>query len=63
MFGWSGRLPKSCRGRTLIVPLNYQWAFWGWPNRLIARMEAHGGRATRSNPAGARPPSSLSSLP
>lgn len=44
MFGWSGRLPKSCRGRTLIVPLNYQWAFWGWPNRLIARMEAHGGR-------------------
>ena len=43
-FGWSGYLPESCRGRTLIVPLNYQWAFWGWPNRLIARMEAHGGR-------------------
>ncbi len=43
MFGWSGHLPESCRGRTLIVPLNYQWAFWGWPNRLIARMEAHGG--------------------
>jgi glycerophosphoryl diester phosphodiesterase len=44
LFGWSGYLPESCRGRTLIVPLNYQWAFWGWPNRLIARMEAHGGR-------------------
>lgn len=43
-FAWSGYLPESCRGRTLIVPLNYQWAFWGWPNRLIARMEAHGGR-------------------
>jgi len=43
-YGWSGHLPQSCRGRTLIVPLNYQWAFWGWPNRLIARMEAHGGR-------------------
>jgi len=43
-FGWSGYLPQSCRGRTLIVPVNYQWAFWGWPNRLIARMEAHGGR-------------------
>ena len=24
----------------MIVPLNYQWAFWGWPNRLLARMEA-----------------------
>jgi len=43
-FGWSGYLPESCRGKTLIVPLDYQWAFWGWPNRLIARMEAHGGR-------------------
>lgn len=43
-LGWSGYLPQSCRGRTLIVPLNYQWPFWGWPNRLIARMEAHGGR-------------------
>jgi glycerophosphoryl diester phosphodiesterase len=44
LLGWSGYLPESCRGSTLIVPLNYQWAFWGWPNRLIARMEAHGGR-------------------
>jgi glycerophosphoryl diester phosphodiesterase len=44
LLGWSGYLPASCRGKTLIVPLNYQWPFWGWPNRLIARMEAHGGR-------------------
>ncbi len=51
-FGWSGYLPQSCRGRTLIVPLNYQWAFWGWPNRLIARMEAHGGRVLMTGPHG-----------
>ena len=44
MLGWSGYLPESCRGGTMIVPLNYQWPFWGWPNRLIARMEAAGGR-------------------
>ncbi len=42
-IGWSGYLPESCRGKTLLVPLNYQWAFWGWPNRLIARMEEYGG--------------------
>ncbi|MCK0129844.1 glycerophosphodiester phosphodiesterase family protein [Erythrobacter sp. F6033] len=43
-FGWSGILPDSCRGKTMLVPLNYQWAFWGWPNRLIARMEEYGGK-------------------
>lgn len=44
MLGWSGYLPESCRGGTLIVSLDTQWAFWGWPNRLSARMEAAGGR-------------------
>ncbi len=44
LLGWSGYLPQSCRGGTMVVPLNYQFPFWGWPNRLIARMEAHGGR-------------------
>ncbi|WP_108789412.1 glycerophosphodiester phosphodiesterase family protein [Erythrobacter sp. Alg231-14] len=42
-YGWSGYLPESCRGETMLVPLNYQWAYWGWPNRLIARMEEYGG--------------------
>ncbi|MFN2099244.1 glycerophosphodiester phosphodiesterase family protein [Altererythrobacter sp. MF3-039] len=44
LLGWTGILPQSCRGGTLIIPLNYQWAFWGWPNRVIARMEEHGGQ-------------------
>ena len=43
LYGWSGYLPQSCRGRTMLVPLDGQFAFWGWPNRLIARMEEHGG--------------------
>lgn len=42
--GWTGILPSACNGGTLIVPLDGQWAFWGWPNRLIARMEGNGGR-------------------
>ena len=58
-YGWTGYLPESCRGGTLIVPLNYQWSFWGWPNRLIARMEAHGGRVLVVGPIGDNRPRGL----
>jgi glycerophosphoryl diester phosphodiesterase len=37
-FGWTGYVPESCRGSTIGLPLNYQWAVWGWPNRFLARM-------------------------
>ncbi len=37
-FGWTGYVPQSCRGKTVMVPLNYQWAVWGWPNRFLDRM-------------------------
>lgn len=43
LYGWSSYLPQSCRGRTMIIPLDNQFAFWGWPNRLVSRMEEHGG--------------------
>ena len=49
-YGWTGILPESCRGKTMVIPLNYQYAFWGWPNRLIARMEAHGGYVIVTGP-------------
>ncbi len=52
MMGWTSYLPESCRGGTLIVPIDNQWPFWGWPNRLIARMEAHGGRVLVVGPTG-----------
>jgi glycerophosphoryl diester phosphodiesterase len=41
-YGWTSIVPKSCRNGAIIVPLNYQWAFWGWPNRLIQRMDKVG---------------------
>jgi glycerophosphoryl diester phosphodiesterase len=44
MFGWTSVVPESCRNGTIFVPLNYQWAFWGWPNRLIQRMQEAGAR-------------------
>jgi glycerophosphoryl diester phosphodiesterase len=41
-YGWTTVVPKSCRNGILIVPLNRQWLFWGWPNRTIQRMEKVG---------------------
>ena len=26
------------------IPVNYQWAFWGWPDRLVARMDSVGAK-------------------
>ena len=37
-WGWIGHVPESCRNGTIVVPLNYQWAVWGWPNRFLDRM-------------------------
>ncbi|HEX8442234.1 MAG TPA: glycerophosphodiester phosphodiesterase family protein [Allosphingosinicella sp.] len=37
-WGWTGWIPESCRNGTVVVPLNYQWAVWGWPNRFQQRM-------------------------
>jgi glycerophosphoryl diester phosphodiesterase len=36
--GWTGYVPESCRNTTVAIPLNYQWAIWGWPNRFLDRM-------------------------
>lgn len=41
-LGWTTYVPPSCRNTTVIVPLNYQWAIWGWPKRFLARMDAVG---------------------
>lgn len=43
-MGWLGITPDSCKNGMLIVPLDYQWAMAGWPNRTIARMDAVGAR-------------------
>jgi glycerophosphoryl diester phosphodiesterase len=37
-FGWTSHVPESCRNTTVAIPLNYQWAIWGWPNRFLDRM-------------------------
>lgn len=42
--GWLTLVPEACENGTLLVPLNRQWMFAGWPNRTIARMEEVGAR-------------------
>ena len=37
-YGWTSYVPESCRNTTVSIPLNYQWAIWGWPNRFLDRM-------------------------
>lgn len=59
LLGWSGYVPDSCRNGTAFVPLNYQWAFWGWPNRMIARMESVGARIVVLGPQGEGRPRGL----
>jgi len=41
-LAWSGYMPKACRNTTLLLPLNYTWLMWGYPNRLQARFRAAG---------------------
>ena len=43
-LGWLTEVPESCRGGVMFVPLNYQWAFAGWPNRLLQRMNSVGAK-------------------
>lgn len=52
LTGWTGLLPASCKGGTMLVRLDEQGLLWGWPNRLIARMEAHGGEIVMAAPGG-----------
>lgn len=42
--GWLALTPEACKNGTLIVPINRQWAFAGWPNRAVQRMNAVGAR-------------------
>jgi glycerophosphoryl diester phosphodiesterase len=39
-LGWSGHVPKACRGQAMFVPINIAQWLWGWPNRLAARLQA-----------------------
>lgn len=52
LTGWTSFVPESCRNGTIIIPTNYQWLYWGWPNRLIKRMDKVGARVIVVGPQG-----------
>jgi glycerophosphoryl diester phosphodiesterase len=35
-------VPETCRNTLLLVPVNFGWLFWGWPNLFFERMNAAG---------------------
>ena len=41
-YGWTGIVPAACRDTMVMVPINYAWALWGWPNRFLQRMKDAG---------------------
>ena len=69
-WGWTGFTPRSCRNGTIMVPLNYQWAVWGWPNRFQDRMAKANARVillgditNPKAPAGIERPEQLGDVP
>ena len=41
-LGWTGYVPEACRKTFVMVPGNFAWLMWGWPNRLHARLQGAG---------------------
>ena len=39
-YGWTGLVPAACRNAIVLVPINAAPWLWGWPDRLLARMNA-----------------------
>jgi len=52
LYGWTSIVPESCRNGIIMIPINHQWPFWGWPNRLIQRMASVGARVVVIGPYG-----------
>ena len=42
VLGWSGYVPKACANTLFMIPANYAPYVWGYPDRLAARLKAHG---------------------
>ncbi len=49
-LGWAGYVPQSCRNTVLLLPINIAPWIWGYPNRLVARMEKAGTRVFITGP-------------
>lgn len=41
-YGWTGVVPQACQRAMVLVPINVAPWLWGWPDRLLNRIEAAG---------------------
>ena len=41
-LGWSGYMPDLCKDTAVMVPVNFAWLAWGWPNLFMERMRDAG---------------------
>jgi glycerophosphoryl diester phosphodiesterase len=62
LLGWSGWVPQQCRHSIVFLPMNYRWAAWGYPNRLLARMHGAGSELYLIGPVGQGAASHLEGL-
>ncbi len=49
-LGWLTFVPQECRDTLFMLPVNYARYIWGFPNRLTARLKAHGTRVVLLGP-------------
>lgn len=49
-LGWFGLTPETCKGGTILVPLDEKWKVAGWPKRFLARMAAANTRVILTGP-------------
>jgi glycerophosphoryl diester phosphodiesterase len=41
LAGWTTYVPEDCRATLFMLPANFAPFFWGFPNRLTARLKPH----------------------
>ena len=41
-LGWTGYVPEPCQDTAVMVPINFTWLLWGWPNLFVERMHSVG---------------------
>lgn len=55
-LGWTGYIPESCRNSAVMVPSNFAWLLWGWPNLFAQRMQEAGSAVILLGPYSAGDP-------
>jgi glycerophosphoryl diester phosphodiesterase len=55
-LGWTSYVPDACRNASIMVPTSLRWAYWGWPNRFLSRMQKAGAHVALVGPLGGDEP-------